>query len=185
MKTDLPDELDDQAESSEDSEVTVDEASPSEEVMTVEQLQRELQEQSLRAQADLENYRKRVRRERENDLKYATMPLLRDLLAVADNLDRAIEVSQKTDEASGLFEGVELVAHQLADVLKKHHCERIEAEGEPFDPNFHEAVGQEPSDAYPEGVVMRMLQVGYQLYDRVVRSAQVFLSTGSDQKRDN
>ena len=77
------------------------------------------------------------------------------------------------------------MANQLADVLKKHHCERVEAEGEPFDPNIHEAVGQEPSDEYPEGVVMRMLQVGYRLYDRVVRSAQVFISTGSDQEEDD
>ena len=93
MKTELPDELDDQAESPENSDEVLDEASPCEEV-TVEQLQKELQDQSLRAQADLENYRKRVRRDRENDLKYATMPLLRDLLAVADNLDRAIDASR-------------------------------------------------------------------------------------------
>ena len=184
MKTELPDELDDQAESPENSDEAVDESSSCEEV-TVEQLQKELQDQSLRAQADLENYRKRVRRDRENDLKYATMPLLRDLLAVADNLDRAIDASRKTGEASSLLEGVGLVANQLADVLKKHHCERVEAEGETFDPNIHEAVGQEPSDEYPANVVMRMLQPGYRLYDRVVRSAQVFISTGSDQEEND
>jgi len=72
---------------------------------------------------------------------------------------------------------VKLVATQLEKVLEQHHCVRIETVGTPFDPNQHQAIAQEPSNEYPAGTVTRAAQVGYKLYDRVIRPAQVFVST--------
>jgi molecular chaperone GrpE len=149
----------------------------------------EANEKALRAGAELENYRKRVQREVSDERRYAALPLARDLLAVLDNLQRAIEatptrsVSERASEPSadssaGLLEGVKLVAAQFEAVLQQHGCTPIETVGAPFDPNQHQAIAQEPSDQYPAGTVTRCAQIGYKLHDRVVRPAQVFVSTG-------
>ena len=79
----------------------------------------------------------------------------------------------------GLFEGVKMVATQLENVLEQHGCKQIKAVAEPFDPNLHEAIGQEPSDEIPANYVSRQFQMGYQLHERVIRPSQVFVSTGS------
>jgi molecular chaperone GrpE len=138
----------------------------------------------LRAQAELENYRKRVDREMKEERRYAVLPLVRDLLAVLDNLNRAIEATQARSASegsadSGLLEGVKMVANQFEAVLKQHGCTPIETVGHPFDPNQHQAIAQEPSDQYPAGTITRAAQIGYKLNDRVVRPAQVFVSTGA------
>ena len=141
----------------------------------------EANERALRTQAELENYRKRTQREMADEAKYAEMRIVRDLLPVVDNLQRAIEASQAksaSEGSAGLLEGVKLVAAQLEAVLKQHHCVPIEAVGQPFDPNLHQAIAQEPSNQYPAGAVTRSAQVGYKLHDRVIRPAQVFVSTG-------
>lgn len=139
---------------------------------------REANEKALRATAELENFRKRSQRELVEERRYAVVPLVRDLLSVVDNLERAIEVAQKTDSGQGLLDGVKLVATQLELVLKQHQCVRIDTVGTPFDPNQHQAIAQEPSDQYPAGTVTRAAQSGYKLHDRVIRPAQVFVSTG-------
>ncbi len=133
----------------------------------------------LRAQAELENYRKRMRREMEDDRKYAILPVLRDVLNVVDNLNRAIEAAEQSENTGGLLEGVKMVATQLETALEQHQCKRIESLGQPFDPNLHEAIGQEPSNDYPQNSVTRELRAGYVLHDRVIRPSQVFISTGS------
>ncbi len=148
-------------------------------VADLEQQLREANERALRANAELENYRKRAQRELAEERRYAVVPLVRDLLAVVDNLERAIESAQQSPEAGGLLDGVRMVATQLEGVLKQHHCVRIETVGMPFDPNQHQAIAQEPSDEHPAGIITRAAQVGYKLYDRVIRPAQVFVSTGS------
>jgi len=135
-------------------------------------------ERALRSHAELENFRKRSQRELADERRYAVVPLVRDLLPVVDNLERAIAAAEKAEGGSALLSGVQLVATQLAAILKAHQCVRIEAVGAPFDPNFHEAIGQEPSDEYPAGTVSRAFQAGYKLHDRVIRPAQVFVSTG-------
>jgi molecular chaperone GrpE len=150
---------------------------------------REASERALRSHAELENYRKRAQRELAEERRYAVVPLVRDLLPVVDNLERAIDViqtgnagggnaSSPADSTSSLLEGVKLVATQLDNVLKSHQCVRIETVGQPFDPNQHEAIAQEPSSEFPAGTVTRAVQAGYKLYDRVIRPAQVFVSTG-------
>jgi len=134
----------------------------------------------LRAQAELENYRKRARRELEDERRYAAMPLLRDLLPVLDNMQRAIEAAEKLPQASGLLDGVKLIAQNLLSVLAKHDCKKIEAMGQPFDPAFHEAISQQPSADHEPNTVVYVAQEGYSLHDRVVRPAQVIVSKKPD-----
>ena len=131
----------------------------------------------LRAHAELDNYRKRAARELDDRLRYANISLLRDLLPVLDNVDRAIEAAEKQADANALLEGFKMVSQQLGDVLKRHHCERIEALHTPFDPNVHHAVMQQPSEEHPANTVLMVTQNGYQLHDRVVRPSQVIVST--------
>jgi molecular chaperone GrpE len=144
----------------------------------LERQAREANERALRSHAELENYRKRAQRELADERRYAVVPLVRDLLPVVDNLERAMEAAQKSDGGQGLLEGVQMVATQLESILKQHQCVRIETVGAPFDPNQHQAIAQEPSDEYPAGTVTRAAQSGYKLHDRVIRPAQVFVSTG-------
>jgi molecular chaperone GrpE len=143
-------------------------------------LERRVQEETqraLRGQAELENYRKRSQRELAEERRFAVIPLVRDLLPVLDNLERAIEAAGKEGD-SGLLAGVKMVATQLEGVLKQHQCIRIETVGAQFDPNLHQAIAQEPSDQIPAGSVTRAAQSGFKLEGRVIRPAQVFVSTG-------
>lgn len=145
----------------------------------VEKLRTDLEEAGdrlLRAQAELENYRKRARRELEDSLRYAAMPLLRDLLPVIDNLDRALSAAEKSSETGGLIDGVKMVAQSFQSILARHDCKRIDALGKPFDPAVHEAISQQPSAEHPPGTVLLVAQDGYTLYDRVIRPAQVIVS---------
>jgi molecular chaperone GrpE len=135
-------------------------------------------DRELRAHAELDNYRKRAARELDERLRYANIGLLRDLLPVLDNVDRAIEAAEKNAaDAGALLEGFKMVSQQLGEVLTRHHCTRIEALHTPFDPNVHHAVMQQPSDEHPANTVLMVTQNGYQLYDRVVRPSQVIVST--------
>jgi molecular chaperone GrpE len=140
----------------------------------------EARDKMLRAQAELDNYRKRARRELEDERRYAEIDLIRDLLPVLDNISRAVDAAEKKADAASLLEGFKLVRQQLGSVLDKHHCKVIEAEGKPFDPAHHEAVMQQPNPDKPENTVTMVVQTGYQLYDRVVRPAQVIVSKKPD-----
>lgn len=145
-----------------------------------EQAKRDLEEardRLLRAQAELDNYRKRARRELEEERRYATLPLLGELLPVLDNVGRAIQAAAKNSEAGSLIEGVKMVAQQLEGVLGRHNCVRIEALHKPFDPHLHQAIMQQPSADHPAGTVLHVAQEGYQVHDRVLRPAQVIVST--------
>lgn len=139
---------------------------------------RDANDRVLRVQAELENYRKRVRRELDEERKYAAVPLLRDLLPVVENMQRAIDAAEQNNSTASLLEGVRMVVQQLNCTFEQHACQRIPAVGEAFDPNRHEALAQEPSTVHPAGAVTRETRAGYQLHDRVIRPAQVFVSTG-------
>ncbi|HEV3025116.1 MAG TPA: nucleotide exchange factor GrpE [Pirellulales bacterium] len=158
---------------------------PSREVTAEDEAERlrqeleEARERLLRAQADLENLRKRTRRELEEERRFANLPLLTDLLPVIDNVGRAIQAAEKAAEGGALLEGVKLVAQQLDSVLTRHHCKRIAALGGPFDPHLHQAIVQQPSAEHPAGTVLVVAQEGYQLHDRVLRPAQVVVSSAS------
>jgi len=152
----------------------------------VERLQAELaaaNDRTLRAQAELDNFRKRSFRQMEEERKFACVLLLRDLLSVTDNLDRAIEAAEQNENSSSLLEGVKMVGQQLTGVLEQHHCRPINAKGEMFDPHLHEAIAQQPSAEHPAGSVIEVTQVGYQLHDRVVRPSQVLVSAGVPDER--
>ncbi len=147
---------------------------------TAEALRGELdqaRDKLLRAQADFDNYQKRVLRERSEERRYAFLPLLRDLLPVRDNLQRALDAAEKSGNASGLLEGVRLVAQQLATVFEQYGCREISAQDAEFDPHLHDALTMQPSDE-PAGRVLSVFRPGYQLHDRVVRPAQVVVSSG-------
>jgi molecular chaperone GrpE len=145
----------------------------------VEKLRAELaaaKDRELRVHAELDNVRKRAARELDERLRYANLSLLRDLLPVIDNIERAIEAAEKNADAGALLEGFKMVDQQLDDVLKRHHCTRIEALNAAFDPNVHHAVMQQPSEEHPANTVLMVTQSGYQLHDRVVRPSQVIVS---------
>jgi molecular chaperone GrpE len=135
-------------------------------------------DRSLRLQAEMENLRTRTSREISEQARYAALPLMRDLLPVVDNIERAIEAATKAGESPSLLEGFKLVHQQLLTALQAHNCVRIEALGEPFDPQFHAAILQQPSDTMPANHVALVAQAGFRLHDRVVRPAQVIISTG-------
>jgi molecular chaperone GrpE len=135
------------------------------------------QDREIRCHAELDNYRKRAARELEEKLRYANMSLLRDLVPVLDNVERAIQAAGQNADAAALLDGFKMVEQQLQDVLKRHHCKRIEALHAPFDPHVHHAVMQQPSDEHPANTVLMVTQNGYQLHDRIVRPSQVIVST--------
>lgn len=133
-------------------------------------------DRELRVHAELDNYRKRAARELQEQIRYAELPLLRDILPVLDNVDRAIEAAEKNADGSALLEGFKMVRQQLSELLANHHCTQIEAINTPFDPNVHHAVMQQPSEEHPANTVLMVTQNGYQLHGRVVRPSQVIVS---------
>lgn len=153
----------------------------------IEQLRAELdlaKDRALRFQAELDNYRKRVSRQMDEERRYAQVPLIRDLLPVLDNVARAVEAAEKTADAASLLEGFRLVAKQLQGVLERHHCTPIEALHERFDPHLHEAILQQPSSEFPPNTVLDVVQAGYRVHDRVVRPAQVIVAKAEPESRE-
>ena len=136
----------------------------------------ECRDRALRAQAELDNVRKRLYREMDDARKYADMPLLTDLLPVMDNVGRAIEAALKSPEASAIVDGFKLVQQQLETVFNRHHCQKIAALHKPFDPHLHMAIMQQPTNDHPPGTIVLVAQDGYQLHDRVVRPSQVIVA---------
>lgn len=133
---------------------------------------------ALRSQADFENYRKRSVREREEAVRFANFGLIERLVPVLDNFDLGLSAARSTEGASVIVEGMDMVRRQLLEVLAQQGVETLEAEGQPFDPNLHEAVSQEASATVPEGSVVRQLRKGYRIKDRLVRASLVVVSSG-------
>lgn len=147
-------------------------------VLQLQDQLKEAEKRVLMAQADLENFRRRVRRESQDQIKYASAGLMTDLLEPVDNLHRAIDAYRLDPNGDGLRDGVNLVLGQIKETLTKHGCKPIDAAGQPFDPNRHQALQMQPSDEWPANTVMQDLRPGFQLHDRVLRPSQVFVSTG-------
>lgn len=135
----------------------------------------------VRFQAEVENYKKRMQKERLDEGKYAHLPVMRDLMGVIDNLGRAIEHARNESSGGveGIISGVEMVAKQLHDIFERHGMKRMKSVGEPFDPTMHEAMGMVESDDVPENRVMEEFEAGYFLHDRVVKPAMVMVSKKS------
>lgn len=139
---------------------------------------KEYYDRLLRVSADFENYKKRSAREADNFRKFANESILKDLLPVVDNLERAIQSSANIGEdgKSCISEGVELTLKEILRVLERYGVKPVEAVGKPFDPVFHEAVMQEVSDEVPENTVLKEFQKGYALHERLLRAAMVAVS---------
>jgi len=137
---------------------------------------RDAEERVLRAQAELENFRKRSRREYEDALRYREIDLLRDLLPVLDTVRRAIEASETTADVDSLRSGFRMTAQQIEKVLETHGCKTIETDGKPFDPTVHDAMLQQVVPGVAAGTIVGVASRGYRLHDRVVRPAQVIVS---------
>lgn len=136
----------------------------------------EANDQALRARADFDNYRKRMAREMERVRKTASEMLIHDILPSMDNLHLAL---QHADEASkGLAQGVDMVYKQMQDVLGNHGLQPIDADGQLFDPNIHEAVQQVASDDIEKDHIVQVFQTGYKLGEMILRPAKVVVSTG-------
>jgi molecular chaperone GrpE len=133
----------------------------------------------MRTLADFENFRKRAEREKADFQRYALGSVIRDLLPVLDNFDRALEHAEEGDE---FHKGVALIYKQLFDVLQRHGLKPITESGVRFDPNFHEAVIREEDPSVPSHTVTAVLQKGYFLHDRLLRPAMVKVAVGGPEE---
>ena len=147
----------------------------------VAQMQTDLQrfrDLALRSQADFENFRKRAAREKEDAVKFANTSFLDRLIPILDNFELGLNAARAGAENSPILLGMDMVAKQLTDFLLGSGVEPVNGEGQPFDPNLHEAVAQEASATVPEGVIVRQLRRGYKLRERLLRPATVVVSKG-------
>lgn len=133
---------------------------------------------ALRSQADFDNYKKRAAREKEEALKYANSSLLERLIAIVDNFELGLSAAKAEGEGSPIYSGMSMVLKQLTDFLAENGLQPIDAEGQKFDPNLHEAIAHEPSAAVPEGTIIRQTRRGYRLKDRLLRPSSVVVSSG-------
>jgi len=137
---------------------------------------KEMQDRLLRLAAELDNTRKRLEREKSEGIAYANETIMRQLIEVADNLERAIEHGQKGENCEGLLDGVKMTLKSFLDIFARFGASSFESVGQSFDPNRHEAVFQEPSSEYPDMTVTKEFQKGYTLRDRLLRPAMVAVS---------
>jgi molecular chaperone GrpE len=133
---------------------------------------------AMRSQADFENYKKRCAREKDEAIKYANRDLLERLVPIVDNFELGLEAARGENEKSPIYSGMNLVLKQLNDFLAENGVHPIEAIGQKFDPNLHEAIAHEPSDEFPEETVMRQSRRGYCFKDRLLRPSSVVVSSG-------
>ena len=149
-------------------------------IADAEQKRDEYLDLAQRTRADFENYQKRMQRDLAQERRYAQAPLASDLLQAIDNLDRATIAAEQAGEKGPLVQGVAMVLSQLLDVLRRHGITRIEAMGQPFDPNLHQAVMQQPSKEHPPMTIVQVLEPGYMIHERVLRPARVVVSKTPD-----
>ncbi len=136
-------------------------------------------ERLLRVTADMDNFKKRAAREREEAIRYANESLIKKLVPVLDNFDMALTAASQSSDggaAQSLQTGVAMIYQQLRNVLLESGLEELDASGKTFDPNWHEAVSQQETDEVPEGQVVQQLRKGYKLRDRLIRPATVVVA---------
>ena len=136
-----------------------------------------LNQQYIRLAADFDNYRKRQEQERENLIRFGTETTLKGLLELLDNFERGQKAFEKVEDCEKVKESFNLVHKQVCETLGNLGLEEIKAIGEEFDPNFHEAVMQTPTNEHPENTIITELQKGYKLGDKVLRPALVNVAT--------
>lgn len=137
----------------------------------------EAEEVRLRALAEMENFKKRLQREKDEQSRYATESVLSDLLPTLDNLDLALQYGSQAEACKDMLMGVEMTRKLLLDAVKKHGLEPVGAAGEEFNPELHEAISREDNSDVPAGHIVTVMQKGYKLKERLLRSAKVTVST--------
>jgi molecular chaperone GrpE len=137
-----------------------------------------LKDLALRARADLDNFRKRSLREKEDAIRYANNGLLEKLLPVLDNFELGLDAAKTAPDAASVLLGMSMVQKQLQEFIRTQGLEEVKTEGEIFDPKKHDAVAQEFSADIPEGQVIRQVRKGYNLKDRLIRASSVIVSKG-------
>jgi molecular chaperone GrpE len=142
----------------------------------------ELKDKLLRGQAEWDNSRKRILREKEDAVRYASEALLEKLLPVLDNFEMGMQAAKSATDAKAIAQGYEMVLAQLQQVLRDAGVEPVDAVGQPFDPHRHEALGHQDSTEHPEGHVMMQTRKGYKLKDRLLRPASVFVARTPETK---
>ena len=157
-----------------------------EKLISKEQEAQENYDRLLRVSAEFENYKKRTAREMEEFRKFSNQSLIREMLSVVDHLELAMNSTdgQKTIE-KGLVEGLEMTHREILKVFEKFHVTPISAMGKTFDPTFHEAVMQEETDDFPANTVVKELQKGYLIHDRLLRPSMVVVAKSATKKDDN
>lgn len=148
----------------------------------------DLKDKLLRAMAEVENMRRRATREKEDAHNYAVTKFARDMLAVSDNLRRALDSipaeAKEKDEVIHVLAGIELTESELLNTFEKHKIKKIDAEGQKFDPNFHQAMFEVENPAVEPGTVLQVVQTGYAIADRLLRPAMVGIAKGGQKKED-
>ncbi|MCM3339641.1 nucleotide exchange factor GrpE [Paenibacillus sp. MER TA 81-3] len=130
----------------------------------------------LRTQADFDNFRRRTMKEKEDLAKYASAKVITELLPVLDNFERALSTGQEASETESFVKGVDMIFRQIQQVMEQEGVQPMNAVGEPFNPEYHQAIMQVESDEYEEGFVVEEVQKGYMLKDKVLRPAMVKVS---------
>ncbi len=168
MKNQSEEELQDEIQETEES------LSPEEEIENLKQALAERQDALVRLSAEFENYKKRLDKDKDNVCKFANESLIKDLLPVIDNLGLAMQHFE--DNVDALKEGIAMTLKEFLSILEKNGLTQLNAQGEIFDPNLHEAVSQEETTDVPSNTVVRELQKGYLLKERLLRPAMVIVS---------
>ena len=137
---------------------------------------------AMRTQADFENYKKRCAREKDDAIKYANKSLLEKLISIVDHFELGLDAARGEGEKSPIYSGMSLVLKQLQDFLTENGLQPVEAVGQKFDPNVHEAIAHQPSDEVPEEHVISQTRRGYRYKDRLLRPSGVVVSSGPVKK---
>ncbi|MCL4158376.1 UNVERIFIED_CONTAM: hypothetical protein GTU68_055205 [Idotea baltica] len=149
------------------------------EVLSVDEQVNKWKDVAARSQADLDNFRKRMAREKSEAIQYANRSLLEQLLPIIDNFEMGLKAATVSEgDSSVILTGMSMVFKQINDFLAEQGVEVIASDGEVFDPNVHEALKQEPSADVPEGQVIYTMRRGFRMKDRVLRAANVVVSSG-------
>ena len=187
-----PEEIVDADQESEETSIEEENIEEAKELSPLEQLEEQIRlkdeelasqkDTFLREKAELENFKKRLTKEKEDFVQFANERLLKELIQIEDNLERALEVPNATFES--LKEGVEMIQKQFTTFLKNQKDEPIEALGKPFDPNLHEVLNQQESEEHEENTVIQEYSKGYTLNGRILRSAKVVIAKKPAEKKE-
>ena len=180
----ISDDLNSRNDEEESEDISLEEMSREDLLKKIDELQEksgENYDKYIRSQAEIDNIIKRNKKDKEEWVKYSNEKLIKDLLQVIDNLENALNHSGDENTLNALVEGVELTLKGLKDTLKRFGLENIKTGGEQFDPSFHHAVLEESSSSVEKGRILRELQKGYTLNERLIRPAMVTISKGSEE----